>query len=162
MMSATSKVFNLAGLHSGNVIIPDAALRERFTARLAALGIATNSAGIIAATAAYSPEGAEWADAQNAYIGDNFSLFAKGVRAIPGLKVMELEATYLAWVDFRGTGMDQAEIERRVEAVAGIAANRGPTFGTGGEGHMRFNLATQRVRVEEAVARLTRAFADLQ
>ena len=75
---------------------------------------------------------------------------------------MPLEATYLAWVDFSGTGMAQAEFTRRVEQDAKIAANHGTTFGTGGESFMRFNLATPRARVEEACDRLAKAFSDLQ
>jgi cystathionine beta-lyase len=73
-----------------------------------------------------------------------------------------MESTYLAWVDFAGTGMDRAEFTRRVEQDAHIAANHGPTFGTGGETYLRFNLGTPRSRVAEAAERLTRAFADLQ
>jgi cystathionine beta-lyase len=41
-------------------------------------------------------------------------------------------------------------------------ANHGPTFGTGGETFLRFNIATPRARVAEAVARIQTAFADLQ
>ena len=75
---------------------------------------------------------------------------------------MPLETTYLVWIDFRDLGMDQAEVIRRVEQGAGIAANHGPTFGLGGEGFMRFNMGTQRARVEDAVQRLQLAFSDLQ
>jgi len=75
---------------------------------------------------------------------------------------MPLEATYLAWVDFTGTGMTADEATARVQKGARIAANHGPSFGTGGENHMRFNLATPRARVVEAVARMQDAFADLQ
>ena len=75
---------------------------------------------------------------------------------------MPLQATYLAWVDFSGTGMDADEIHRRIEAGARIAANHGESFGLGGAGHMRFNLATPRARVAEAAGRLREAFADLQ
>ncbi|MGB0959248.1 MAG: aminotransferase, partial [Halocynthiibacter sp.] len=75
---------------------------------------------------------------------------------------MELEATYLAWVDFSGTGMDVSEIHRRVHKVARVAPNDGPTFGLGGEHHLRFNLATPRALVKEACLRLKNAFSDLQ
>lgn len=75
---------------------------------------------------------------------------------------MPLQATYLSWVDFAGTGMSREEVTRRIEKDAQIAANYGPTFGKGGETFMRFNIATQRSRVEDAVARLTKAFGDLQ
>lgn len=162
MMTATTKTFNIAGSHSGNVIIPDPALRERFAARMAALGISANSFGLFMATAAYSPEGAAWVDALMAYLDGNRQIFDAGVNAIPGLVSMPLEATYLAWVDFSGTGMAPAEFIARVEQGAGIAANHGASFGTGGELCLRFNLATPRANVQAAVARLQKAFADLQ
>lgn len=161
-MTASTKTFNIAGGHTGNVIIGDPALRAAFMGRMAALGLSPNSFGLTMASAAYSPEGAAWVDALTAYLDGNRRLFEAGVSAIPGLRAMPLEATYLAWVDFRGTGMEQAEFTARVEREAKIAANHGPTFGAGGEGWLRFNLATPRARIEEAVVRLTRAFGDLQ
>jgi cystathionine beta-lyase len=162
MMTATTKTFNIAGGHTGNVIIPDPALRARFAARIGALGISANSFGLVMATAAMCPEGAAWVDALNLYLDGNRRLFDAGVNAIPGLRSMPLEATYLAWVDFRGTGMAEAELIERIERRAGIAANHGPSFGGGGEGFMRFNLATPRANIAEAIERLAGAFADLQ
>ncbi len=162
MMTAATKTFNIAGAHTGNVIIADPRLAARFRTRLEALGISPNSFGMAMVTAACSPEGAAWVDALMAYLDGNRRLFDQAVNAIPGVRSMPLEGTYLAWVDFRGTGMDQAEIVRRVEQTAGIAASHGPSFGLGGEGWMRLNLATPRVRVAEAVSRLRDAFADLQ
>ena len=161
-MTATTKSFNIAGAHTGNVIIEDAALHAAFSARMMALGISPNSFGMHMATAAYSPEGAEWIDALVKYIDGNRRLWDEGIAAIPGLSSMALEATYLAWVDFAGAGMAQDEIVRRVQADAGIVANHGATFGKGGESFMRFNLATPRARVAEAVERMQKAFADLQ
>jgi cystathionine beta-lyase len=162
MMSATTKTFNIAGTHSGNVIIPDPALRQRFGGRMAALGISPNSFGLAMATAAYSAEGAAWLDALIGYLDGNRQVFDAGIAAIPGVQSMPLEATYLAWVDFAGTGMARDEFTARVEKGAKIAVNHGPSFGTGGESFLRFNLATPRARVQEAVARLQEAFSDLQ
>lgn len=162
MMTATTKTFNIAGSHIGNVIIPDAALRARFAAVMNGLGISPNSFGLFMATAAYSPEGAEWVDALMAYLAENKRIFEEGMDGIPGLKAMPLEATYLAWVDFSGTGMERAEFTDRVQGAARIAANHGPSFGKGGESWMRFNIATPRARVIEAVARMKAAFSDLQ
>ncbi len=162
MMTATTKTFNIAGSHSGNVIIPDEALRARFAARMLGLGLSPNSFGLFMAEAAYSPEGAAWVDALNAYLDGNRRLFDEGINAIPGLASMPLEATYLAWVDFTGTGMGKAEFTRRVEQGARIAVNHGPTFGLGGDSFLRFNFATPRARVQEAVERMQAAFADLQ
>ena len=162
MMTATTKTFNIAGSHSGNVIIEDPNLREKFAARMGALGISANSFGLFMAEAAYSPEGAKWLDALVAYLDENRKIFDAGVNKIPGVKSMEMGSTYLAWVDFSGTGMSRQEFTDLVQSVAKIAANHGPTFGTGGELFLRFNFATPRATVEEAVRRLQDAFKDLQ
>jgi cystathionine beta-lyase len=161
-MTATTKTFNIAGSHVGNVIIEDPDLRARFGGRMAAMGISPNSFGLFMATAAYSPEGAAWVDDLRAYLDENRKIFDAGVNAIPGVQSMALESTYLAWVDFSGTGMSSAEFTNRVQATAKIAANHGPTFGQGGDSFLRFNLGASRVQIEDAVARLQAAFSDLQ
>ena len=162
MLTAATKTFNLAGAHVGNVTIADDALRRRFAERMVAMGVSPNAFGMHMATAAYSPEGAEWVDALTLYLDGNRRLFDDAVAAIPGLRSMPLEGTYLAWVDLAGTGMEVAEFTRRVTQEARIAVNLGPSFGRGGETWLRFNLATPRARVAEACDRLARAFGDLQ
>ena len=162
MMTATTKTFNIAGAHSGNVIIPHPNLRKKFSQRIKALGISPNSFGLFMATAAYSPEGAQWLDELLHYIDGNRVIFDKEVNKIPGLSSMPLEGTYLAWVDFSGTGMEEKEFIYRVQEKAKIAVNHGSTFGTGGEKFLRFNLATPRTLVFEATKRLKDAFSDLQ
>lgn len=162
MMTAVTKTFNIAGAHTGNVIIADPDLRAKFASTMAALGLSPNSFGLFMTTAAYSPEGADWVDELTTYLAGNRDLFDAGINAIPGLKSMPLEATYLAWVDFSGTGMSQSEYVARVEKSAKIAANHGPTFGSGGEQFLRFNIATPRSVVQEAVERVQAAFSDLQ
>ena len=162
MMTATTKTFNIAGAHSGNVIISNPNLRQKFSQRIKALGISPNSFGLFMATAAYSPEGAQWLDELLHYIDGNRVIFDKEVNKIPGLSSMPLEGTYLAWVDFSGTGMEEEEFIYRVQEKAKIAVNHGSTFGTGGEKFLRFNLATPRTLVVEATKRLKDAFSDLQ
>lgn len=162
MMTAPTKTFNIAGAHTGNVIIPDTALRARFSGRMNALGISPNAFGMHMATAAYSPDGAAWVDALMAYLAENLRIFDAGLNAVPGVRSMPLEATYLAWVDFSGLGMAPAEFIRRVEKDARIAANHGASFGTGGAQSLRFNIAAPRAQIVDAVGRLQRAFADLQ
>ncbi len=162
MMTAPSKTFNIAGMHTGNVIIADEALRSRFAATMGGLGISPNALGLWTATAAYSPEGARWVDALVRYLDENRRLFDEGIRTIPGLRSVPLQSTYLAWVDFSGTGMEMSEVIGRVERDARIAANYGTTFGKGGENFLRFNFGLPRARLTEAVERLQKAFADLQ
>ncbi|MEM1101775.1 MAG: aminotransferase, partial [Pseudomonadota bacterium] len=151
-----------AGAHVGNVIIPDADLRGAFSKRMMALGTSANAFGLAMATAAYSPEGATWVDDLCVYLDGNRKIFDEAVNSIPGLASMPLEATYLSWVDFSGTGMERKEFTNRVEKSAKIAINHGPTFGKGGDNFLRFNIATPRARVIEATERLAAAFSDLQ
>ncbi|WP_027244936.1 MalY/PatB family protein [Leisingera daeponensis] len=161
-LTAASKTFNIAGQRTGNMIIPDPELRAAMRQRLNTLDYDPSALGVAMITAAYSPEGAEWVDAQIAHLEGNRKLFDDAVNALPGLKSLPLQSTYLAWVDFSGTGMSRAEFIKRLREDAKIATSPGDGFGTGGEFMERFNLATQRARVEEACRRLTAAFSDLQ
>lgn len=158
MLTATTKTFNLAGAHIGNVMIPNDRLRATFANRLKALGISPNSFGVFLAEAVYSPEGAKWVDAVTHYINENRRLFDQRINRIPGVRSMELEATYLAWVSFQETGLRDLEVRQRINEVAKIAVNYGSTFGAGGEGFHRFNIATPRSVLNEALDRLDLAF----
>ena len=161
MLTAPTKTFNIAGAMTGNVIIPDERLRRRFTVAHLGAGTSPNRFGVLMATAAYA-HGDAWVDELCAYLAENARRLDAGIAAIPGLRPMPLEATYLSWVDFSRTGMAAAEFTARVEGTARIAASHGGTFGVGGDGFLRFNIATPRVRIDEAVRRLQAAFADLQ
>ena len=161
-LTAASKTFNIAGQRTGNMIIPDPKRRAAMQQRLRSLDYKASALGLRMIEAAYCPEGAAWVDAQIAYLDGNRQLFDATVNAIPGLWSMPLQATYLAWVDFSGTGMSQDDIAARIRDDARIAVSSGPGFGAGGELFERFNLATQRSVVQTACDRLKQAFADLQ
>lgn len=162
VLTAASKTFNIAGQRTGNMIIPDPKLRAAMQKRLNTLDYKPAGLSLAMITAAYSPEGAQWVDAQMAHLDENRKIFDAAIATIPGVYSMPLQSTYLAWVDFSGTGMSYEEISHRIRKTARIAPSAGPDFGPGGETFVRFNLATQRARVEEACARLTSAFSDLQ
>lgn len=162
VLTAASKTFNIAGLRTGNIIVPDPALRKRIASAVAALDIQPNVFGVAVSTAVYSPDGAAWVDALVEYIAENHRVFSEGVGSIPGVSVMPQASTFLSWVDFSGTGMDRDEIHRRVTQDARLGPSPGPAFGAGGELCKRFNIGTQRARIDTAVERLRAAFADLQ
>jgi cysteine-S-conjugate beta-lyase len=161
-LTAASKTFNIAGMRTGNMIIPDPDLRAAMAQRLRSLDYAPNILGLKMVIAAYSPQGAAWVDEQIVHLIGNRQVFDAGINAIPGLRSLPLPSTYLAWVDFAGTGMTHEEVIARIRDVAKIAVSPGPDFGPGGEGFQRFNLAMPRGLIEDAVARMTRAFSDLQ
>ena len=161
-LTAASKTFNIAGQRTGNMIIADPDLRQAMSKRLTTLDYKPSALGVAMITAAYSPDGAAWADAQIAHLQTNCTIFDEGINAIPGVKSMPLQSTYLGWVDFADTGMTHDEVAARIRDKAKIAVSQGPTFGAGGETFMRFNLATQTATVEEAVRRMQEALSDLQ
>lgn len=162
VLTAASKTFNIAGARLGTVTIPDPEKRSRFQAALTAHQVQPNLLGIELTRAAYSPRGAKWVDALVAYLAGNAQLFNDGMAQIPGLRAMPMQSTYLAWVDFSGTGMEMDEVMERVHGQARIAPSRGVDFGTGGETCLRFNVGTNRPRVQEAITRMQEAFSDLQ
>jgi len=161
-LTASSKTFNIAGMKTGNMIIPDPDLRAAMAGRLRALDYSPNILGLKMVIAAYSAQGAAWVDEQIAHLDGNRQLFDAGINALPGLRSLPLQSTYLAWVDFSGTGMSHDEVIARIRDDAKIAVSPGPGFGPGGEGFQRFNLSMPRPMIENAVARMTRAFGDLQ
>jgi cystathionine beta-lyase len=158
---AATKTFNLAGAHVGAVITSNPELKKKLDARINAAGLASyNLFGMIATEAAWRG-GDEWLDQLVPYLDGNRKHFDAGiVRAIPGTRSMPLEATYLAWVDFEGTGLERADFMDRITHRARIGVSPGPQFGPGGEMHVRFNFATQRHWIDEALARLAEAFAN--
>jgi len=160
-LAAVSKTFNLAGGMNGFTVISDPELQARFKKTQQAGGTSPNYFGKIMTEAAYN-EGDSWLAELLDYLVENRRIFDAGVNAIPGVRSMVLEATYLAWVDFSGTGMAMDEVIRRVQTGAKIAASHGKTFGSGGENFLRFNLGCPRSMVVEAVTRLQEAFKDLQ
>ncbi len=154
---APSKTFNLAGLSTSSVIISDAGLRERFRSVIERLHLAGgNLFGIVASIAAYR-EGAPWLDALLRYIAGNIALAAERVGEMEGVRMTPVEATYLVWLDFSGTGMDAERLKKFLVEEARVGGNDGTMYGPGGEGFVRLNLATPRSVVAEAFDRIARA-----
>jgi cystathionine beta-lyase len=160
---AATKTFNLAGAHLGACIVTNPELKRRLDARIQASGLGSyNGFGMIATEAAWRT-GEAWLDALLPYLARSRDLFHAGIEAgVPGARAMPLPATYLAWVDFSATGLSPQEVDARVKNRARIFASPGAQFGPGGDTWLRFNFATPRPILEQALARLTDAFADLR
>jgi len=157
MLTATTKTFNIAGGLTGNAIIENVELRNHFTQAMMAAGSSPNRFGTLISTAAYL-QGEDWLEGLLDYLDGNRRLFDAGIQQIPNLRSMPLEATYLAWVNFAETGLSPQQVIDKVQKEAGIATSYGSTFGKGGETYLRFNLATPRSRIEQALERLQAVF----
>ncbi len=160
---AATKTFNLAGAHVGACVTPNAALKRKLDARIAASGLLSyNAFGMIATEAAWRT-GEAWLNELLPYLRGNRDLLdARIEAAAPGARSMRLDATYLAWVDFSGTGLSAEDVAKRVSGRARIFASPGSQFGPGGETWLRFNFATPRPILQEALDRLDDAFSDLR
>ena len=160
---AATKTFNLAGAHVGACITSNPEMKKRLDARIAASGLASyNGFGMLATEAAWRT-GEAWLDALLPYLAESRDVFdARIEAAAPGARSMPLASTYLAWVDFSGTGLPPKEISARVKERARIFASPGEQFGPGGETWLRFNIATPRPILDEALDRLEDAFQDLR
>ncbi len=156
---APSKTFNIAGLSTSSVIIPNKELRKRFQKTLQQLHILKgNFFGAIASTAGYQ-QGGKWVDELMQYVQGNFTFLSEFLKKeLPDIKLTHPEATYLAWLDFRETGLSDKQIKDKLILEAKLGFSHGPVFGQGGQGFQRMNLAAPRSIVEEACQRMKKVF----
>ncbi len=152
-LGAASKTFNLAGLATSYVIIPDDELRKRFV-RWRAGDNQGNMFGYIAMEAAYS-QGGDYLKQLMSYLEGNMRFFADSLaERLPQLRMSLPDATYLAWVDMRELGLSARQLTQLLCNEARLGLNAGEMFGPGGEGFQRFNLGCPRRVIAEAVSRL--------
>ena len=160
---APSKTFNLAGLSTSAVIIPDQALRKSFKKIVDSLHVGNgNIFGTIASIAAYS-YGHEWLEALLGYVDINASFVIDYCRRmVPEIVPVQPEATYMIWLDCRKFGMTGKELQNFFVRRAGIGMNEGSAFGPRGEGFMRMNLGTTHKTVEKAMQQIESAVAAIR
>ena len=153
--TSPSKAFNLPGLKTSNIIIPNETIRKTFRAQLdrnAVYGM--NAFGNTAVKAAYRHGGAWLAQVMD-YIRENY-LYLRDYLAdhLPEAVVIEPEGTYLVWVDFRPLGVEKGFCRERLIDEGQVYLDDGGIFGPEGERFARFNIACPRAVLEEALARV--------
>jgi cysteine-S-conjugate beta-lyase len=156
--TAPSKTFNLAGLQTSNIIIPNEEIRAKYSDALETLSIGMISTfGLVATESAYR-FGEEWLDELMQYLQQNLDFLKDYIETnIKALKVIQPEGTYLVWIDCRGLGMDAKALERLMQKEAKVALDEGYIFGKEGEGFTRINIACPRSILEEGLRRIDRA-----
>ncbi|GKX53170.1 MalY/PatB family protein [Budvicia aquatica] len=154
-LMAPSKTFNIAGLGATIAIIPNVSLRNRFTDARAGIIPSVDILAYVAATAAYK-EGEQWLKEQLDYLRANRDLTMERINAIPGLKLMPVEATYLAWID--ASALPVANPHAFFEQ-AGVGLSPGSDFGN--PHFVRLNFASHRDLLERALDLMAKAVANL-
>jgi cystathionine beta-lyase len=157
---APTKTFNIAGLSGSFVLIADGQARRRFlTAKQNACFSLPHPISLAAHEAAYR-QGEAWLEELLLYIKGNYEYLVSFMkRRMPGVTVFPLEATYLAWLDMGKMGLSDAELKELLLSKAGVWLEEGASFGIGGEGFQRMNIACPRALLAQAAERIAAALA---
>ncbi|MDA3879089.1 MAG: PatB family C-S lyase [Prolixibacteraceae bacterium] len=158
LMSA-SKTFNIAGLSSAYLFIPDKELRIKYQKLMKATHLSSgNFFGLVATEEAYT-YGDEWLEELLVYLEGNFEFIMKYIAEnLPRIKVMQPEGTYLPWLDMSGLSID-AHKAYKILIEYGLGLTPGNMFGTGGENFIRLNMACPRSVLAEGLGRMKEALA---
>lgn len=159
---APSKTFNIAGLFTSIVIIPNEEIRKKYEEEIFKLEIGHVSIfGAVGLEAAYT-YGQEWLEEALIYIEGNTDYAIDYIRNnIPKINVIRPEGTYLLWLDCRQLGLSQEELNKLMIEKGKVLLNDGSTFGKEGEGFLRLNIGCPRSMVEEALKRIEYAVNSL-
>ena len=163
IVTAPTKTFNLAGVQISHTFVKNPTIRRALRYQINATGYSQVSIqGIVSAEAAYS-KGDVWLDALLKYIKGNIDYTDKFIREkLEGVKLVPMEATYLAWLDFNGTGLSSEQVDSLVLRKAKLWLNSGSKFGKTGAGFQRLNLACPRSTLAEALNRLKVALDSIK
>ena len=161
-MYAPSKTFNVAGLFTSSIIIPNPEIRKEYKKFMEKLGLhLLNNFGIDAFIAAYK-DGEEWLKQLLDYLWKNYEFVQKYLKTnIPQIKAIELEGTYLMWLDCRELKLKQKELIELFVNKAGLGLNNGTVFGAGGYGFMRLNIGCSIKLLEKALEQLKEAIESI-
>lgn len=157
-----NKTFNTAGIPQATLIIPDPELRSKYQAYLDMTQLNHDSTfGAEAMMAGYR-EGADWLAQLIEYIAANHQFVTDFLDAnVPNVSKIEAEATYLGWLDFRQTGLDQDAIMDRLVNIGGVGLYGGTEFGLQGEAFFRMNLGCPRSRLEQGLLGIQKALLGI-
>ena len=159
---APTKTFNLAGLQSSFLVMSNPYYYEVMDRAFSTLDIKRNNAFSLVATEAAYNYGEDWLDELIKYIEDNVDFAIEYIKTnMPKLKVRKPEGTYLLWVDFNSLNVDEKDLKDALINKGKVALNSGSSFGIGGDGYYRINLACPRAMVLEALKRIEFAINSL-
>ena len=162
VLTAPSKTFNIAGLQTSNIFIPNPKLREKYFASLKCSNPnpKCNILGYVASEAAYK-RCALWLDECLSVIDANRRAVEDFVRReLPSVRVHDLEGTYLLWLDMRGLGLECRELERVNHEEARLFFDEGYIFGSQGECFERWNIACPERYIHGALERMKRVYSE--
>lgn len=159
ILSSATKTFNIAGTKNSFAIIENDQLRKTFQRQqLANNQHEVPAIGLITTEAAFT-YGKPWLEELKTVLEKNIDYVVDELSQKTKIKVMKPEGTYLIWLDFSAYGIEQPELDERLQKEAKVVLNNGASFGKEGQTYARFNVAAPFVTVKEAIQRIVRVFS---
>lgn len=155
---APTKTFNIAGLQSAAVCIPNKVLRHKVWRALNTDEVAEGNVFSCDAAIAAFNHGGEWLDELREYLAGNRKYAEDYIaRNISKLKTVSAEATYLLWIDCSELEMSSDTLAEKIRELSGLYLSEGCEYRGNGRQFLRLNLACPRARLEEGMKRLKKA-----
>lgn len=160
---APTKTFNIAGLQTAAVMVPDPQLRHRVWRGLNTDEVAEPNVFAVEAAVAAFEHGADWLDELRAYIQGNRETVDEYLKAnIPALHLVPSEATYLLWLDCAAVTQDSAALADLIRRETGLFLSNGRQYGESGRTFLRMNIACPKTTLLDGLDRLRRAIEALE
>ena len=154
---APTKAFNLAGLQTAAVMVPNEELRHRVERALNTDEVAEPNAFAIDAAIAAFTKGEDWLDALREYLAENRETARRFLKdEIPDVSLVPAHATYLLWLDCRKIIGDVSELCHYLRTETGLYLSAGVVYGGNGNAFLRMNTACPRARLLDGLERLKR------
>ena len=160
---APTKAFNMAGLQTAAVVIPDEAIREKMNRGLNSDEIAEPGSFAVDSVIAAFSYGEEWLEKLKRYINDNKQLVEEYIKKeIPNLKVVKANATYLLWIDCSKVISYTGELCRYIRENTGLYITEGEQYRGNGQQFLRINIACPREVLEDGLQRLKKGVSEYE
>ena len=154
---APTKTFNIAGIQAAMTVTPNKQLQRALELYGMAHGhFELNTFVSTALEAAYN-EGDAWLDELQHYLSKNMDYVIAQLTKIPGIKINKPQATYLVWIDYRETGLEETEIMNRLLTIGKLALDPGTKYSEAGRGFLRMNVAAPFETIKDGVERFKKA-----
>lgn len=152
---APTKTFNMAGVNSAAVMVPNDYLRHKMWRRLNTDEVAEPNIIAIEATIAAFNHGAEWLDELREYIYENKKVCQEYMeKNIPDVYMVPSDATYLLWLDCSSFCEDSVELMEFIRKESGLYLSEGAEYGAVGRQFLRMNIACPRSVLMDGLERL--------
>lgn len=154
--AAPTKSFNIAGLQTAAVIVPDPVLRHKVWRSLNTDEVAEPNVFAVDAVVAAYDEGAEWFDALRGYIYDNKKYAEEILDSFKNIRLVKSQATYLLWLDCTAMPLKGDALAEDLRNKTGLYLSSGSAYKGNGAGFLRMNIACPRSRLIDGLERLGR------